>query len=219
MNRRLTAQDARAPADSSYGTWFYAYDNEGNVTAITNPKPLDLAFSYDALNRRTAESDTTVPGNEVTYTYDTCGYGKTQLCQSVFRGSATTTFTYHLSGLKASEAKTIDNIVSTTSYSYDRLGNVTNIIYPDSSEVKYTYNVGGLLETVQQRPAGGAFSNIVSDFDYAPTGKVKYKFFGNGAQTFLTSPEISRCADLFRPNRLHRVLRAIQASALRRSCV
>ncbi|KYK43917.1 hypothetical protein A1D31_37445 [Bradyrhizobium liaoningense] len=186
MGRRLTAQDLHASGDASYGTWSYTYDDAGNIISITDPKPRTISATYDALNRKTAEDDTAIAGAEITYTYDSCVDGKMRLCSAVFRGSATTTYAYNPAGLKAAEAKTIDNIIATTSYSYDRVGNVTDIAYPDASSVRNTYNSGGLLESVSYKPNGGNYADVVKDFDYGPTGRVTYKRYQNNAQSFLT---------------------------------
>ena len=79
-------------------------------------------------------------------------------------------------------------------YRYDRQGNLTNVVYPDNSEVQYTYNTAGLPETVQQKENGGSFGYIVSDFDYGPHGQVTYKAFGNGVESTYTFD----AADLYR---------------------
>ncbi len=97
--------------------------------------------------------------------------------------TVTTAYIYNPVGEIASETKTIDSTNYVTSHSYDRQGNRTNIVYPDTSEVKYTYNSAGLTETVQKKDAGGSFTNVVSDFDYSPLGQITYQANANGTAT------------------------------------
>jgi hypothetical protein len=52
--------------------------------------------------------------------------------------------------------------------------------------VTYAYNVAGQLETVQQREAGGSYSDVISDFDDGPAEQVTFKAFGNGVESTYT---------------------------------
>jgi YD repeat-containing protein len=184
LGRRLTAQDLHASADGTYGTWTYAYDDAGNMTQKVDPKSQTVNYTYDALNRVSTEDYTGAGGTEVTYSYDSGTDGKTRLTQAVFTGSATTDYTYNSLGLTKTEAKAITGgDTYTTSYEYDRQGNQTNITYPDNAEVKYIYNNGGLLEKVEEKESGGSFADVVSDFDYAPTGQVSFTANANGTET------------------------------------
>ena len=79
------------------------------------------------------------------------------------------------------ETKTIDSVNYITEYTYDRLANQLTIKNPDNSEVKYNYNAGGQLETLQRKEStDGAFINVVTDFDYGPHGKVTNQTNVNG---------------------------------------
>jgi len=185
LGRQLTAEDLHDPADGSFGIWTYTYDDAGNLTTTVNPKSQNIARTYDDLNRALTEDLTTQAGTEVTYAYDTCAHGKGRLCTAGTLG-ATTTYIYNAHGLVKEEAKAVSSVTYTTQYSYDRLGNKTKIVYPDASEVKYTYNTAGLLETIEEKEGGGVFLEVVADFDYAPTGQVSYKQFANGVESTYT---------------------------------
>ena len=182
---RLTAQDLHDTADGTYGTWTYTYDNAGNLSSFVDPKSQTVNFTYDALNRVLTEDYTGQAGTEIAYGYDSCTNGKPRLCSATSTGAVSTT-TYNALGLPATTTMTIDNVFYTTAYQYDRQGNLTNVLYPDSSEVRYAYNTAGLPETVEQKEKRGSFGDIVSDFDYGPHGQVTYKAFGNGVESTYT---------------------------------
>jgi hypothetical protein len=46
--------------------------------------------------------------------------------------------------------------------------------------------IRALVESVQQREAGGSYADLVSDFDYGPTEQVTEKTFGNGVVSTYT---------------------------------
>jgi RHS repeat-associated protein len=188
LGRRLTAQDLHDTGDATFGTWNYAYDVAGNLVSSTDPKSQTVTFNYDDLGRILTEDYDGSGGMEVSYSYDACADGKGRLCAATST-AATVSFSYNPAGVMASQVKIINGTAYTTSYSYDRQGNSTNIIYPDNSEVSYAYNSAGLLERVAQKESGSEFANIISDFDYAPTGKVSHKEFVNGVTSDYTYDE------------------------------
>lgn len=185
LGRRLTAQDLHDSGDGTYGTWTYDYDAAGNLTSQVDPKSQTVNFTYDDLNRVLTENYTGAGGTEVQYAYDSCTEGVGRLCTATST-DAITAYTYNALGSVASETKTIDSTDYTTSYSYDRKGNIIGITYPNNSQVSYAYNHAGYLESLAHKEGAGSFANIVSDFDYAPTGKVSYKAFANGVTSTYT---------------------------------
>ena len=183
--KRLTAEDIHNPTDGTYGTWTYNYDVAGNLATTTDPKGQVVDYLYDKLNRVLSEDYTGASGTEIAYQYDFCTYGVGRLCTATSTG-AVSTLTYNSLGLPATERKTIATSTYATSYSYNRQGNQTNIVYPDNSEVQYTYNTAGLLESIQQKESGGSFADIVSNFDYGPHEKTTFKALANGLNTRYT---------------------------------
>ncbi len=185
LNRRLTAADLHDSGDGTFGTWTYGYDDAGNLTSQTDSKSQTVNFTYDGLGRVLTEDYTGQAGTEVVYGYDFCSEGKGRLCAATTTAAATN-LSYNALGLSATERKTVSGADYTTAYSYDRQGNQTNIVYPDSSEVRYAYNTAGLLEGIDQKESGGSFATVVSDFDYAPTENVTFKQFSSGVETTYT---------------------------------
>lgn len=185
LSRRTQAQDLHAPSDTAYGIWRFTYDLGNNVTQQIDPNNHTVNFAYDALNRVTSEDYTDGAGIEITYTYDICPEGKTRLCV-VATPSATSSFAYNALGLTKSATTTASSTDYVVQYAYDRLGNVTDLVYPNNVLVSYLYNLDGQINSVQYRPSGGSgWSNIVRDLDYAPHGGVTVKAFASGATTTL----------------------------------
>ncbi|WP_292530889.1 SpvB/TcaC N-terminal domain-containing protein [Methylocystis sp.] len=188
LSRRLTAQDLHASADGTFGTYTYAYDDAGNMTQQVDPKSQTVNWTYDALNRPLTEDYTGRSGTEILYKYDSCTQGKGRLCAATSTDTVVN-YSYNPLGLVESEKENISGTTYVLTHTYDRQGNVTNIMYPDLSEVTYIYNTAGLLEAVQQKENGGNVVNMVSDFDYGPTRQVTYKAFQNGsASTYTYDP-------------------------------
>ncbi|MFA6565854.1 MAG: SpvB/TcaC N-terminal domain-containing protein, partial [Candidatus Paceibacterota bacterium] len=182
LGRRLTAQDLHASGDETYGSWSYSYDDAGNTTQTVDPKEQTINYEFDALNRNTSENYTSESGTEVSYAYDTCTNGKMRLC-AASSTDVISSFSYSPLGQVSTEAKMISDISATTTYEYDRQGNQTLITTPDGAEIRYTYNAAGLLDKVEEKENGGSFADIVSNFDYAPTGQPTIISYANGVTT------------------------------------
>ena len=182
LSRRTSAQDLHAVGDATFGTWTYTYDDAGNSTSQTDPKSQVVNRTYDALNRMLTEDYTGQAGTEVTNTYDSCTNGIGYLC-TASSTSAKTTNTYDILGRTSISTTTVQNIGYATTYAYDRRGDVTGLTYPNGSQVNYSYNLAGFPNRVQRKASGGSFSDIVSNFDYAPHGLIQNTRFGNNAST------------------------------------
>ena len=184
LGRRLSAQDLHASGDTTFGSWSYTYDDAGNLTSQTDPRSQVVTRTYDALNRMLTEDYTGAAGTEVTNTYDSCGNGIGSLC-TASSTSALIANAYDILGRLSVSTTTISGTAYPTSYTYNRKGDVTNMTYPDLSQVANGYNLAGLLDRVEHKPAGGSFSDI-ANFNYASHGLPTFTLFGNGASTTRT---------------------------------
>ena len=180
LGNRLTAEDLHASGDSTFGSWSYTYDNAGNMTQSVSPEAKTVNYTYDAVNRQLTENYSGVGGTEITYAYDSCTNGVGKLCSITMTSGANTAYTYDSNGNTASEAKTINSTAYTTSYTYDRQGNTLIITYPDSAQVRYTYNTAGLLNQIERKESGGSFTNVISNIDYFPTDQPITLAYANG---------------------------------------
>jgi len=127
MNKILAAAallciGAAAHAQTTqYSTTQYAYDAQGNLTQITDPRGLVTTFSYDALGRRTqVQSPPAAPGGAV----------------------PTTVFTYNGQD-RVSQVTDPRSLV--TAYTIDGLGNTTQQQSPDTGVSNATYDAAGNL--------------------------------------------------------------------------
>jgi RHS repeat-associated protein len=197
LSRRLSAQDLHAPGDATFGTWSYTYDDAGNLTSQADPKSQVVNRSYDTLNRMLTEDYTGQSGTEITDTYDSCINGIGYPC-TASSTSAKATNAYDILGRTSSATTTISNINYNMLYAYDRQGSVTSLTYPNSSQVTYNFNLAGLASHVLRKPSGGSFSDIISNYDYAPQGQIQNARFGNNASTtyFYNSSAMYRLSQL-----------------------
>ncbi len=194
-----TVGSTNTQSGGSVLTWTYTYDDSGNETSVVDPKSQTINHTYDDLNRVATEDYTGSAGTEITFAYDTCTYGKGRLCK-VLSSEASTSWQYNGMGLPSSERKKIDAITYQTSYTYDRQGNTLTITSPDSSQVKYIYNSAGMLEQIQRKEnSDGGFTDVISDFDYIPTGKIEAQEFANCVITENTHD----ATKLYRLTRIH----------------
>ena len=106
----------------------------------------------------------TPAATQVTNTYDSCTNGIGYLCIASST-AAKTQNAYDILGRITYATTTIAGNGYTSSYTYDRQGNITNITYPNGSQVSYTYNLAGQLSRVQNKAFGGSWADIASSLD------------------------------------------------------
>jgi YD repeat-containing protein len=157
----------------------YGYDNQGNLTTITDPLSHVTTNGYDALNRLV---QVTAPGTTVTaygfnaldqltsvtdprsnatsYTIDALDNLTTQVSPD----TGTTGNTYDAAGnlLTSTDAKS-----QVTTYTYDALNRVSSIVYQDTSRVDYTYDGGtygkGHLTQITETSAASVVTHQIQD--------------------------------------------------------
>ncbi len=174
INRKTSEQDFHTSTDTTFGTYRYVYDNNGNLTSQTDPKNQTINYTYDRLNRPLTEDFTGLANTEVTYSYDTCTYGKGRLCTAYINAVATS-YTYNPLGMMATETRQIDGITYITRFNYDWMGNILSITYPDNIIVNYGYDTTAGLQSVQV-----AGRTIVSNINYEANREMKKIEYTNG---------------------------------------
>lgn len=187
LGQRLTAEDLHNPADTSFGTWTYVYDLAGNLTQTHNPENKIVHYTYDDINRVKTENYINETGIEIAYDYDTCPNGVGKLC-TVTQSTSKVVFEYTPSGLVSKENREIHKSLFSTSFLYDRQGNVVQSVSPDQDTFYRNYNNAGLLEKIQYGQAGmkSMMRTIVDDLDYSPVGQITYQKNGNSTETVNT---------------------------------
>ena len=137
--------------DPNMGTWFYEYDDNGNMTELEDAKGNIIAFEYDALNRPQKKTSMTADAtveDEVINIYDKSPNGKGRLYLSKNNKEGDDTYgveimvdAYDEMGNVLSETKTIRDPdfdeSYTTQMTYDKSGKPIEMIYP-ASPVSYS---------------------------------------------------------------------------------
>ncbi len=183
LGRRKTAEDLHATADTTFGVWQFSYDNTNNLTQTISPNNHTVNYTYNELNQILTEDYTGGVGTEITHVQNTCTNGKGKLCNVIVAGTGNIGYTYGPNNQPLSEIKYLGALTYTTSLTYDRQGNTTKIVYPDNSEVYYTYNGAGLLEKIERKETGGTVQTVVSNFNYTSFGALETKNFVNFVNT------------------------------------
>ncbi|MFA5184742.1 MAG: toxin TcdB middle/N-terminal domain-containing protein [Patescibacteria group bacterium] len=186
LDRLTSSEDSHDPNDSTFGSYSYTYDNAGNLTSKTDPKSQVVNYTYDDLSRILTEDYTGQSGTEISYTYDTCSGGVGRIC-SIVTPDISTNYTYNSLGLIKTENKTINGTGYLTGYDYDRQGNLALLTNPDNSQVRYSYNSAGQINSVSRKESGeSSFVDVVSNYNYNPAGKISLEEYNNGVTSNYT---------------------------------
>ena len=124
-------------------TTSYVYDRAGQLTSRTDARGLVSEYVYDEAGRVTAIDYKTGGAvvDEVDYLYDELGR-RTSMTDS----TGTTVWSYNTIGQVTQVTHPGPKVFA---YVYDAVGNTTQIQYPDLKTVDYTYDVLNRLEGVQ----------------------------------------------------------------------
>ena len=160
--------------DPDMGVWSYSYDNGGLLLTQTDAKGQTLSFSYDELGRMQSK---TVPrenksDQEFQWFYDEPGYGSSigRLTRVVYpKGSES--HSWDNRGLEVQTSRTVDGITKTLQHSYDSLGRVSSLTYPDGEQITYNYDAQGRLSSV---------SDYVTAMNWSSTGQLLAMEYANG---------------------------------------
>lgn len=177
------AQDIGAQSQTTQ----YAYDNQGNVTGVTDPLGHATSNQYDALNRLVAVTD---PGNGVTrYAYNgidqlvavsdprnlTTSYNYDGLANLNAQASPDTGLTQNTYDEAGNLLTQIDAKNQLTNYAYDALNRLTSISFADGLKQIYGYDQGanglGRLTFFAETDSLTKIT-IVHDYAYDPHGRV-----------------------------------------------
>jgi YD repeat-containing protein len=143
-----------------------SYDNVGNLIQRVTVNSSTISYTYDGVNRLTK---VTYPGSggAVTYTYDRDGNRK-----SMVSPSATDYYTYSTDALDrlTNQTEYVGGVKYQTLYTYDGVGDIVSLTYPDSYAVTRTYDGANRLKKV------GGYATI----GYTVDDKVSKITYGDG---------------------------------------
>jgi RHS repeat-associated protein len=175
-----------------YGnTTTIAYDNDDNVTSVTDPLGHITSYQYDLLGRLKQLTD--ADGNISTTSYSGI-FGTGTACDALNHCSA-----YAANALgQLTSAKDPGSV--TVNFSYDGLGRATSISSSNSSTINYSYDGLSRLMSANGNPLGkieptwDLLDRLKSEDQYADTffkGKVSYTYDNNGNRLSMTAGDQS----------------------------
>jgi RHS repeat-associated protein len=144
------------------GTTSFTYDAQGLPLSMTRADGVLTTYGYDALNRRVSVS---AGGLTQQATYDSCTNGIGRLC-STSDATGTTSYTYTPEGQIAGRGFSVTGTTYALGYSYDSVGRIATVVYPDGNKANYSYAnglVAGVTFTI-----GTTTSNLATGVAYQP---------------------------------------------------
>ena len=186
MGRRTSIDNPDA------GVTEYVYDPAGNVIRKVTPnlrmlgKSIQYTYTYNRLDKIQYPNM-----NSVYYTYGTSGasYNRAGRIATVDNGDVKEERYYGRMGEVVQSSKTIQITqpgVTTktyvTRYTFDSMGRMHTLVYPDGEVLTYTYDGGGMLKTATGYRDGETFT-YVQHIYYDEFGSRTRMELGNGAVT------------------------------------
>ena len=169
------------------GVTNYTPDAAGNRVAQTDARGVTTTYTYDALNRLTATAYPTA-SLDVTYAYDqpnaTTGcsgsYPLGRLT-TMTDASGSTSYCYDRRGNVLRKKQTTGTLARTTQYTYTLADRLSSITYPSGAKVTYGRDALGRVTSLGWAPNRFAPPTpLVTGTSYAPFGPLTGLTFGNG---------------------------------------
>ncbi|MGC1549209.1 MAG: DUF4329 domain-containing protein, partial [Rhodanobacter sp.] len=178
--------DAIGQTSPDTGSTTRTVDAAGNVLTSTDAKGITAVTTYDALDRRISVSypDTT---QNLTLTYDEAN--SVTGCASsnpigrltrLVENSVTSVYCYDARGNVIQKQQITSAGTDTTAYTYTTANRLSGITYPSGSQVAYSRDGDGRIQSVSLTPVNGTASAAVSSVSYLPFGPVASYTLGNG---------------------------------------
>ncbi|MFH2112437.1 MAG: RHS repeat-associated core domain-containing protein [Candidatus Bathyarchaeota archaeon] len=145
-----------------------AYDKVSNLIRKTDREGSDTYYTYDGLDRLVNASSI---GVDVLYSYDEMS----RRIGSSYNGTSMA-WSYDARNRLLEERYNIAGSIYTVGYSYDGVGNIIGIVYPDSSSVSMTYDALNRLRNVVG----------IASVRHTQSDKVSLVTYGNGVTATYT---------------------------------
>lgn len=200
----------RKVVDPDNLTTEYVYDARGQLTSLLSPDTGTTSYSYDAAGNRISQTDNRTPSVTSTYTYDalnrltgiayptsslnvTYAYDQSNVvtgCASSFPlgrltrmtdSSGSTTYCYDRRGNVTSKTQVTAGIELKTEYAYDAADRLLFMTYPSGAVVTYGRDVLGRVESVSWKSNASINpQSLVGSATWYPFGPLNGLTFGNG---------------------------------------
>ncbi|WP_250633504.1 RHS repeat-associated core domain-containing protein [Pinirhizobacter soli] len=144
------------------GTTNYAYDSFGRLSGFVRANAVQTTFGYDAISRVTSVA---AGGQTQSFAYDACTNGLGRLC-SASDVTGATSYAYTPEGWISGRGFSVDGTVYALGYSYDSMGNVAVVNYPDGKQAVYSYNYGAVSSVALN--SGGTQAIVASGVTWTP---------------------------------------------------
>ncbi len=144
------------------GTTAFTYDAYGRRSSMTRADGVLTTYGYDSLNRLTSIS---AGGQTQNATYDNCTNGVGRLCRAS-DANGTTSYSYTPDGQIAGRGFSIGGTTYALGYSYDSIGRVASVVYPDGNSVAYSYTHGRISAATVT--VSGNLESFASAVTYRP---------------------------------------------------
>ena len=171
----------------------YGYDNNGNVTARVDARGITTNYTYDHLSRNisVSYSDGTMGVGRV---YDKTDNGLGRLswdwtCGPYSCGSHNS-YNYDAMGRVYNKNQHFRvggdwSQAFSTSYAYDRAGNVTGMTYPSGRTVSYAYDAASRVNGFAGNLGDGVQRTYAAGITYSESGGVQQEQFGTQTPLYL----------------------------------
>jgi RHS repeat-associated protein len=197
--------DVTSQVSPDTGATSRTFDAAGNVLTSTDAKGVITTNTYDALDRLISKSYTDTTQN-VTYSYDdvssatgcSSSYPTGRLTR-IIEHSVSTVYCYDARGNVIQKQQILNGNTDTTGYAISAAGRLSSIVYPSGTQVTYTRDSDGRIQTVSVTPPNGSASTAVSSVTYQPFGPVNGYTLGNNQVVTRTYDANYRLTDLTSP--------------------
>ena len=140
--------------------WNYSYDANGNLTSALPPGlTTGDSFEYNAVGQLTAH----------VHPADGTGYRQRDTFEYFTTGSSKGLLNAQVCGTDGWGGGGISGAALRTSYAYDAVGNVTNVVDPRGNDTQFVFNQLNQLMQVKSAPCGGG---VRSQTDYSYSREV-----------------------------------------------
>jgi RHS repeat-associated protein len=154
------SEDLHASADSSFGSYSFTYDLNGNRLVETQPNGVTVTRVHDMLDRPTSIDSSSSAATDYTLIYDSCVNGKGRLCtvSGTLPDNITLskTYAYGISGVPTSVSITTLGSTYTTRYLYNYSDQIAKITYPNNTIIRYTFGDWAKPDKVYVTLPGGS---------------------------------------------------------------
>ncbi|HET6444925.1 MAG TPA: RHS repeat-associated core domain-containing protein, partial [candidate division Zixibacteria bacterium] len=174
MGRRSTMTDPDG------GLTNYTYNLRGDLESITDPDGNLTSFDYDPAGR--LERQNNANGTYALYTYDDADRLVT-LNNHKSNGVLISGYSYTYDDA-GNCVEMVEAAIGTTSYDYDALNQLLEVIYPDGRSVDYTYDaVGNRLNSIDSLMGETIYEYDEANqliYQHTPTQTITYSYDNNG---------------------------------------